>query len=398
MLKSRLSIYALIRINRSAMSHEQLKQKLERVEKSLRKETLQVCGSVLTTSRASLKFLSQRLNTSKALRRLHVHRDTWRALLQLIGTHDVPGLHRIFKNAKTQNWSVEALLEKVQMALDGTYHPRSYSDLELELATTIYELGGGAALHALHHSPFAFPSRNTLAEHRDEFQLRITAGAPTMLDILANIETMFKNVQPGHKKVGITLSMDEIASDGRPCYLPATDEIAGLCEHAASELPSVKMGRDLDVMRAVAMAVRCGKVHVGKEVFVAAFARNDESDYGAKPVLLMPTCKQGSYKDSALIIEMLRQAWRMSPYGEALHGPVWSIASDGDPKRRPALYLHCMVRELTPSDPMFQHVGSLPGLNLYTGSAGETQDLDYKHDFKRRCCMFSIFCSYVDMI
>jgi hypothetical protein len=90
------------RINRSAMSHEQLKQKLERVEKSLRKETLQVCGSVLTTSRASLKFLSQRLNTSKALRHLHVHRDTWRALLQLIGTHNIPALHRIFKNAKTQ--------------------------------------------------------------------------------------------------------------------------------------------------------------------------------------------------------------------------------------------------------------------------------------------------------
>jgi hypothetical protein len=48
------------------------------------------------------------------------------------------------------------------MAVDGTYHAQNYSDLELDLATTIYELGGGAALHALHNSPFAFPSRNTL--------------------------------------------------------------------------------------------------------------------------------------------------------------------------------------------------------------------------------------------
>jgi hypothetical protein len=241
------------------------------------------------------------------------------------------------------------------------------------------------------------PSCNTLAEGQNKFNLHITAGAPMMLDILINIETMFKNVQPGHKKVRITLSMDKIASDGQPCYLPAMGEI-GLCELAALELPSVKIGHDLGVMHAVAHAVQEGKVHIGKEVFVAAFAWNDEHDYGAKPVLLMPTCKQGSYKDSALIVEMLRQAWRMSPYGEPLHGPIWLIASDGDPKHRPALYLHCMVQELTPSDSMYQHIGSLPGLNLYTGSSGETQDLDYKHDFKCRCCIFSLFCISVDVI
>ena len=112
-------------------------------------------------------------------------------------------------------------------------------------------------------------------------------------------------------------------------------------------------------------------------------ARNDGTNYGAKPVLLLPTCKQGSYKDSALLIEMIRQAWKISEYGEALHGSIWSIASDGDPKHRPALYLHCVVRELTPADALYAHLGNLPGLNLYTGPNFETQDLDYKHDFKR---------------
>lgn len=119
------------------------------------------------------------------------------------------------------------------------------------------------------------------------------------------------------------------------------------------------MGGNLSVMRTVAEAVRAGRIHAGQEVFVAPFARNDETDYGAKPVLLIPTCKQGSSRDSALIIEMLRQAWRMSPYGETLHGPVWSIASDGDPKRRPALYLHCMARELVPADPLYNHLGKI---------------------------------------
>jgi hypothetical protein len=213
----------------------------------------------------------------------------------------------------------------MRMALAGDYHPRSYSDLEIELATVIYELGGGAALHALHNSPFAFPSRKTIFEHRREFRLRITVGAVKMTDILANIETMFVNVKPDHRTVGITLSMDEVASDARLCYLTTTDEIAGLCEHATADLLlSVKMGTDLTVVRAVRQAVREGKIHIGQEVFVAAFSRNDEEGYGARPVLLIPTCKRGSFKDSALIIEMLRQAWRISPCGEALHAAaVW---------------------------------------------------------------------------
>ena len=35
------------------------------------------------------------------------------------------------------------------------------------------------------------------------------------------------------------------------CYLPATDEIAGLCEHASSEFPSLKMGNNLAVVRSI---------------------------------------------------------------------------------------------------------------------------------------------------
>jgi len=70
------------------------------------------------------------------------------------------------------------------------------------------------------------------------------------------------------------------------------------------------------------------------------------------------------------------------PYGEVLHGAIWSIASDGDPKRRPTLYLLCMFQELTPADPLYQFVGKLRGMNLYTGIDGITQDLDIKHDLK----------------
>ena len=303
--------------------------------------------------------------------------------MDLVGTQDVPALHRIFKNGKIRGWSIEKLLDKIRLAVDGTYHAKNFSDLEFDLATTIYELGGGAALYALQKSPFSFPSRTTILEHRQNFKLCITVGEVKMSDILANIKTMFKDVSPGHQKVPITLSLDEVATDGRLCYLPETDEIAGLCEHAVTGVPSFKMGKDLTTVRTVTKAVHEDKIHIGKELLVAAFARNAETNYGAKPVLLMPTCKKGSFHDSALIIEKCRQAWKLSPYGETLHGPLSSLGSDGCPKRRPALYLHCMVRELTPVDPLFKYLGDLPGLNLWTGPGGMTQDLDYKHDMKR---------------
>ena len=91
----------------------------------------------------------------------------------------------------------------MRMALAGDYHPQSYSDLEIKLATVIYELSGGAALYALHNSPFAFPSCKTIFKHCREFCLHITVGAVKMTDILANIETMFVNIKPDHRTVWI---------------------------------------------------------------------------------------------------------------------------------------------------------------------------------------------------
>jgi hypothetical protein len=69
---------------------------------------------------------------------------------------------------------------------------------------------------------------------------------------------MFKEIRPGHKICGITLSMDKVASDG----LTATDEIAGLCEHATDELASVKMGQNL---QAVKQAIRMGRFMLDKK-------------------------------------------------------------------------------------------------------------------------------------
>jgi hypothetical protein len=98
--------------------------------------------------------------------------------------------------------------------------------------------------------------------------------------------------------------------------------VGAFAKHASGRFTSMKLGESLEVARAIASAVCTGEVHVGQEVSVAAFARNDTLDYSAKPVLVFPTCKSGNAQTSAFIIGQLRQTWQISPFGKKLHGPL----------------------------------------------------------------------------
>ncbi|KAF8982145.1 hypothetical protein BDQ17DRAFT_1438041 [Cyathus striatus] len=225
----------------------------------------------------TLKFL----NTDKALSQLHVHEETWTMILKEIRTQNVLGLHRIFRNAKMQNWSTEALLDQIHLTLDGEYHAKWFSDLEYDLATVIQVLRGNAALYVLQNSPFAFPSHMTIMDECQKFRICISCGKLKMTDLIANINTEFKDIPVDHFIAGVTLSMDKIACDAQLVYLAENDDIAGLCEHAALQFHSIKMGTDLEIVHSMASAVHKGKVHVRQEVFVAAFSQNAETYYGA---------------------------------------------------------------------------------------------------------------------
>ncbi|KAF7328555.1 hypothetical protein MVEN_02543200 [Mycena venus] len=348
------------------LNHGQLEAKLKVLSRQLRAEQITKSNHWI-----SLKAARKRL-------------DDYNRLFDLLFANQVPRLPRLLSTAKKEGWSTTKTAEKSQLAIDGKYHPRNYTEFDRDLAILMYELGGAAALHALNKALIMLPSRRTIVETRREMNLRITVGDVKVSEILENIEILFSDINTGDRgPVLHTLSQDEIAGDGRLCYLEETDEIAGLCEHATSRLKTFKMGDDLSCIEEVIKAIRAGDIHVGKEFSVAAFARHAPDDYGAKPVLLMPTCKKGSWQSSARILQKLIQAWKLSPFGEAKHGPLQEIASDGDGRRRAALYLVCMHKRLGPDDPIYQFLSDLPGLNLYTGEDGITMCFDPKHLFKR---------------
>ncbi|KAG5653917.1 hypothetical protein H0H81_009274 [Sphagnurus paluster] len=162
----------------------------------------------------------------------------------------------------------------------------------------------------------------------------------TAMDVMANISMLFGHgagLEVPQSHVGHTLALDEIAGGGRSCYLSKTDEMAGLCHKHVHKLSSIKMGLDLTLVLAAAQAVKDDKVHIRKEFTVASISAHVQKNYSAKPVLLSPTCKQGTWQESESVIKIILTAWASSPVGECYWGLIWEIASDGDATRQAGL-------------------------------------------------------------
>ncbi|KAK6967048.1 hypothetical protein R3P38DRAFT_2808315 [Favolaschia claudopus] len=140
------------------LSHKQLAKKITGLSKQLRDER------------------SKTNNSHKYLIRAKRRIEAYQTLIDVISTNDVPGLPRLLSNAKKEGWGASKTTDKANLAIRGLYHPCNYTELDKDLAILAYEYGGVALLHALHKSPFAFPTRFTIADLRRSSSLSITVG------------------------------------------------------------------------------------------------------------------------------------------------------------------------------------------------------------------------------
>ncbi|KAJ6603348.1 hypothetical protein DFH09DRAFT_1019322 [Mycena vulgaris] len=345
-----------------------------------------------TVNKLKLKTVNLDSALASARSRLLVHQD----IVRFLGEHQVPALHRIFPNSAKEGWGANKLFSQIKLAAAGDYTARNYTRDDIDLGILVYELGGAGALHALNHSIFALPSRNTIQPYRRQHMITPCVDGLRFSDISDNITAMFGNqVQDTDtslpERCGHTMSFDELATERRVDYLPETDKMAGFClEHLPSSgLVTTKVGADIQTVEAAVAAVREGKVHIAHETCVGAISHLSETNYGAKPVFLGPTCKKGTWLESMRTMQTVLEAWKRSPDGERKHGPMLSISTDGDHLRRLALFMLCMHKEIGPGNPLWEYVKNLPGLNLRVGDDNLTGDSDFKHEFKRVRTLFS---------
>jgi len=72
--------------------------------------------------------------------------------------------------------------------------------------------------------------------------------------------------------------------------------------------------------------------------------------YEVMPIFAAGTCKKEKAPECVELIQALLDAWRESLNRES-HGPIWSIASDGDGVQRAVFHTLFMKKTLQPLDP-----------------------------------------------
>ncbi|CEL58799.1 hypothetical protein RSOLAG1IB_12200 [Rhizoctonia solani AG-1 IB] len=100
-------------------------------------------------------------------------------------------------------------------------------------------------------------------------------------------------------------------------------------------------------------------------------------------VLMSGTCKTESVDSQLALLKIVYQAYKKSPNGAAALGPIWSFATDGDARRRLALFRLCMKQVLCPPSPLYSELCHLEFMNLACGEDEITHDGDFKHKEKR---------------
>ncbi|KAJ7761933.1 hypothetical protein DFH07DRAFT_867598 [Mycena maculata] len=383
-----------------------IKERAERNYKSIRSDealnNVQIREKLSFVREQENSLKLKNVNLSDSLNSARQCLSNLDAVFQFVGWKPVPALHRIFSNAVKQGWSAKKLLEKLQLAHKGEYDAKNYTQYEIDLTILVYELGGGGAVYALNHSIFALPSLSTIQPYRRQHTLSPCIDRLRITDISNNISALFGPhkawngtksgaiVEREHIICGHTLSFDEIAMERKIDYMTATDEMGGMCLEHVGALRTVKVGQDTSTVEAAVEAVREGKVHIGHEASVGAISRLYQTGYGAKPVFIGASCKRGDWKDCFRTMETVIEAWRRSADGEIKHGPILSVASDGDPKRRAALFVMTMHSEILADNPIYRYICKLPGLNRRVGKDNLTMDPDWKHMDKRWASLWPV--------
>lgn len=119
-------------LNNSYLSPGQLKEKLEQRKKAHQALRLR-----------TFNLAKQAARICKALS-LH------KKLLVRLSTDEISNVRQLLAQALQKGSSPSAIISKVQRALEGKFHSRSYSDTQVDLAILVLRIGGQSLLHAMH--------------------------------------------------------------------------------------------------------------------------------------------------------------------------------------------------------------------------------------------------------
>ncbi|KIN94711.1 hypothetical protein M404DRAFT_167565 [Pisolithus tinctorius Marx 270] len=303
-------------------------------------------------------------------------------LVMALSQSDLPWLRQLLSTLLKNGAGINAILRKIEEAIEHGYKPHNYTKDAYDLALLVYRLGGANLLYALNQR-LALPSLCSVVQnHFSTVTITPTIGPITLDAIAMNIRGVI--VEPrfaaGHTALhGVSLLTDEVALEECAVYFPSANRVGGLCwKHSHTIDPILNTFESATL---IATKLTSGEVHLGKEMTVIAVHCFGEDDM--YPVLAAPSCKEEDHNDWEKLMKTTIDVW-YSGDAQKMVGPLWSFATDGDSTRRKAGHKVFMKSKLDESSSLYGILSDLPGLNLYTGPHDMTLDFDYKHIIKHK--------------
>lgn len=333
-----------------------------------------------------------------------------------VGEGKVPRMHSLVSISRKAGDSIYAILEKYDQAVHQVYRPMSYEEQDFQRVFLFHKLGG-VAVAELAHRTFGLPSIGTTRRHIVTQPLVASPKMPTIAEMTQNLEHAFPKpevsaiLSTGRCRGGFQMMADEIKTETRMRWDARTNMILGICrEHGKT------YGLEFKSM-AQAFALRDGiannKVHLATEVSCLHFSHqqselvlykatvlavsvfsDDPRLYGARPFVISGTCKREEVPSQTLLKNACEALSAKSP---DICRRLYSLASDGDTKRRRATALLTLISKVMSDSPLHEKLGIMSLFNYLCGKNDLTGDIDYKHILKRlRNTLLRLKCMTLD--
>ena len=308
----------------------------------------------------------------------------------MLAQNKIAGVSRILSTALRNNMSIPRMIERLEDIIAGVYKPKggNWSRRELDVAFLIKAYGGPRLLYAMQKAD-AYPSHSTLRTRKKIPELLVSTGQPTLMDMNSNISAFLgkegRQPSPYAKLIGQCLMIDGVALEEVCRYDSNQHAVLGLChEHSTRDDSIVLTMDDINRIHDRLFKTPHNPCHHAKDGTVAAIAPvTGEKHYYPVPVLLSGSCKTENAAALQNWISQFLHAYRHNPDGEAIHGPIYTLPTDGESTFRKVRLGLCLSEDLDRNSEMGKIIYNLPGMNCRTGPGGIIGTSDPKHTMKR---------------
>ena len=329
----------------------------------------------LIEERKNLRLL--KLNSSRKLSKLANSVDLYKRLLWFLGENDIPRVRQLLNVCLRKGASVNYILDRVQLALNGMYHAKGFQTDDIDIGLLVLRIGGPRLVYAL-HQVFGVPSVSLLYKQQAA-KFSPSVGAYDREVLWMNLSSMLLALDQG-EACGWVMLIDEVSCEQRVRWNADDNKLYGICrEHGCR----VGLNFDsIDDVHVVVDAVQQSIMrHLASEVTVISIAPLRKASCSAVPLLALPTCKAETSDCQREMIKSILDEWRNDSRTASL-GPIVLVSTDGDATRRLAFDQLLRVNE-TPSPAIASVLEQLTLMDTAVGVDDVVVQFDDKHIIKR---------------